>query len=352
MTGTEEDVERKDHVEGQQKRCYQLQAVLKDQKAGRVLSASYCDVETVPSCNNLLAVVSERMLTIYDDFHMGEYVAVVAQYVHPEEDLSRIQACTWIPGSRHSELHSKSPRLALLLSDGRVAVVSIIDSKVTHVIETGLSQCGANPCLLAPPSWDHCSGGERLIVFDSSAGNVYVVDGTPGHKGVLGVCDSARAVAMSKRGDAVLVAKDEGILRLDMDGREYQDGMQKLPTSSSSSSSSMIRGIVPVDERRCILKLHSSFELWDMETCSRLSSWSIAHKGDQSTRPFSANKELAVIGTDEGDAHIFYIEQGKEMSVVSVVRVNSEVEAVALSDDGTHIVLAAGNGFLFRYSYR
>lgn len=329
-----------ENVEGHGKK-FQLKAVLKDQKGGEVLFAEYCRVDTEPVCDNLLAVVSERMLTIYDDFHMGDHVAVVAQYVHPEEDMGHIQACAWIPGSLDSEMHRKSPRIALLLSDGRIAVLSIVESKVTRIVETGIVH--GSPCLLAPATWDHCGGREHVVLFDSSAGTVYFVD-IASDACVMHVSDSASAVAVAPRGDAVLVAQQSDILRVDLQGQEPSRENVNIVSTST------IQGILPVDEDTYILRLQSSFQLWDIRAGSCVSEWKVG-KGDQSTLPCSSNQECTVVGTDDGDAHIISLEDGKEMSVVSVVRVNSGVEAVALSKNGAHIVLAAGNGFLFRYLY-
>ena len=46
---------------------------------------------------------------------------------------------------------------------------------------------------------------------------------------------------------------------------------------------------------------------------------------------------------------MYTLEDGVEMCVVSVVRVTSEIEAAAISPNSKHLVLAAGNGFLFRF---
>lgn len=319
---------------------FQLKAVLKDQKGGEVISASYCGIASEPLCDNLLAVVSERMLTIYDDFHMGDHVAVVAQYVHPEEDMRHIQACAWIPGSLSSEMHRTSPRIALLLSDGTLSVVDIVESKVTHVVETGLAY-GA-PCLYAPCTWDHCGGSEHVVLFDPAVGDVCVVDIVT--KKVTVVSSSASAIAVSQEGDAVVVARDGGILRVGL------DGLESSTQDEHKISTSMIRGIVPVGNHRYIVRLQGSFQMWDISASTCVSEWKVG-KGDQSALPFGANTEIAVVGTDDGDAHIFSLETGKEISVVSVVRVNAGVDAVALSKNGAHIVLAAANGFLFRYLY-
>lgn len=46
---------------------------------------------------------------------------------------------------------------------------------------------------------------------------------------------------------------------------------------------------------------------------------------------------------------MFTLEDGAEMCALSVVRVTSEIEAAAISSNSRHLVLAAGNGFLFRF---
>jgi hypothetical protein len=106
-----------------------------------------------------------------------------------------------------------------------------------------------------------------------------------------------------------------------------------------------------------VVVTESCFQVWkDVSTTIAAdggpamgSPWALKGYKDQSCRPFACNGSVAILGTDDGDGHIFNVETGEEESILSVVRVVSEIEAAAVSADGSHIVLAAGNGFLFRF---
>ena len=85
---------------------YKLRSVVKDQRVQPALHAAYCNIKTAVPCANLLLVLTNSTLTIYDDFHMGDHVAIVAQYVHEDaegEEKTSLVSAAWIPGALDSE---------------------------------------------------------------------------------------------------------------------------------------------------------------------------------------------------------------------------------------------------------
>ena len=352
-------------------REYQLKAVVKDTQAGSAIDASYCGCKTDPMCDNLLAVLTEKMLTVYDDFHMGDHVSVVAQYLHPTvtgtTPQSRLVAMTWLPGSMDSEMHRYSPRIGLVMSDGSVAVVSIVDSMITSVIQTTMSVVAIE----APSSWDGC-GGEYVALLHED-GTISLWDIASGVCVVSSVGSEKVAMAFSEGVEFLLVSSRHGMVeKVDVPTmvrmHTQENGMSSVQETTVSlvESVSLDDGVVkkmlrlPNNNSNSdvfVVVKESCFQLWkEVSTSSSngdgpevVSSWALKGYKDQSSRPFDCNGNIAILGTDDGDGHIFNVETGDEESAISVVRVVSEIEAAAVSADGSHIVLAAGNGFLFRF---
>ena len=54
-------------------------------------------------------------------------------------------------------------------------------------------------------------------------------------------------------------------------------------------------------------------------------------------------------GDESGDGCLLDAATGREVARVSIVRVNAPVNACGISEDGSHLILTAGNGFLFRF---
>jgi hypothetical protein len=346
-------------------RGYQLKAVVKDTQAGSAIDASYCRCRTDPVCDNLLAVLTEKMLTVYDDFHMGDHVCVVAQYVHPTgtddaSPQSRLVAMTWLPGAMDSEMHRYSPRVALVMSDGSVAVVSIVDSMITSVIQTNASVVAIE----APSSWDGCVG-EYVALLDED-GIVSLWDIASGVCVVSSVGSEKVSMAFSEGGEFLLVANRHGgvVEKVDistmvrMQENEMGRSVQEIALDHGGAVKKMVR--LPNKNNNSnafVVVTESCFQVWkDVSTTIAAdggpamgSPWALKGYKDQSCRPFACNGSVAILGTDDGDGHIFNVETGEEESILSVVRVVSEIEAAAVSADGSHIVLAAGNGFLFRF---
>jgi hypothetical protein len=330
--------------DGQDAKMYTLKAVVKDTRVQPALHAAYCHVKTSCPCSNLLLVLTSNTLTIYDDFHMGEHVAIVAQYVHEdEEEKSTMVSAAWIPGAVDSEVHSGSPRILLALSNGNLAVVDIVESKVTQMFNMGGAFDASGYVLLAAPeAW--VDGKEHVCVLGGNA--VASVWNVAKEEKVASIEKAVSAVAYV---DGTLVAAyglsaGGGVGMHDVDGKEL-DGSHQFDVLDGKEIDSILR----IDEGTCLLRDEREFRLWDMKEGAVTSTFKVKGKRDQSEVAFDANGSIAVLGTDDGDGHVFDVHSGEEICDISVVRVSSEVEAVAVSGDGRHIILAAGSGFLFRF---
>ena len=58
---------------------------------------------------------------------------------------------------------------------------------------------------------------------------------------------------------------------------------------------------------------------------------------------------LFMQGDESGDGYLLDPATGRELARVSIVRVNAPINACGISEDGSHLILTAGNGFLFRF---
>jgi hypothetical protein len=320
---------------------YQLKAVVKDQRTQPVLSAAYCTIRTAPDCSNLLMVLTSNSLTVYDDFHMGDHVAVVAQYVHEDaEEETTLVSAAWMPGSLESELHKNSPRILLALSNGSLAVVDIIESRITQLFKLdgsvgdSFAHASGRVLVAAPEVW--ADGKEYVCVLVGD--QIATVWDLKKEEEIFAIPKSVSAVAYV--GGKLLAARvGGGVDWYDMGGKE----------SGSLCEGQDINSILSVQGKNCVLRSPKGFHLWDTEADALVSSWKLKDRRSQTEVTFAANAGIAVLGTGEGDGVVFDVESGDEICGLSIVRVSSEVEAVAVSGDGRHVILAAGSGFLFRF---
>ena len=324
---------------------YKLRAVVKDPRMEPALHAAYCHVKTSIPCSNLLLVLTKSTLTIYDDFHMGDHVAIVAQYVHEVEEgeeKTTLVSATWIPGAVDSEKNAGSARILLALSNGSLAVVDIIESRITQMFD-GAFDASGYVLLAAPEAW--VDGKEHVCVLGgdevASVWNVAREE----RVGAIEKAVSAMAYAKGTLLVAYTASAGGGIGRHDADGKLLVD---KEMDGCAILDGEEIDSILPVEEGVCVLRGEREFRVWDMREGVIKSAFRLKETRDQSEVAFDANGTVAVLGTGDGDGYVFDVQSGEEIGQVSVVRVSSEVEAVAVSGDGRHIVLAA-SGFLFRF---
>lgn len=324
---------------------YKLRSVVKDQRVQPALHAAYCHINTAVPCGNLLLVLTESTLTIYDDFHKGDHVAIVAQYVHEDEvgeEKTSLVSAAWMPGALDSEKNAGSARILLALSNGSLAVVDIIESKITQMFD-GAFDASGYVLMSAPSEW--VDGKEHVCVLGGDA-----------KASVWNVAKEARVASIDKAVSAVayvdgmLVAAygasaGGGVGVHDVDGNESAVGLTGVFAVLGGDE---IDSILPVGENMCVLRSEREFRLWNMANGTVKSTFRLKETRDQSEVAFDANGTVAVLGTEDGDGHVFDVQTGEKMGQISVVRVSSEVEAVAVSRDGRHVILAAA-GFLFRF---
>lgn len=217
---------------------FQLKAVVKDAgQVGSVVSVSYCRCETSPACDNLVAVLARNHLTVYDDFHWGDHVAIVAQYV---DEGATLVSMAWIPGDSGSERHRWSPRIALAKSDGRIEIVSIVDSKVVSRMEIGEDVAE----IAAPWTWG--SSGQELLAVRSTQGRVMVWDIS--RKECVGsVCEDASAVACASDGNALYVARQDGSVQMhDTTSLPLKEGSRVLGCGGDDIVRNIVRTVMRV----------------------------------------------------------------------------------------------------------
>lgn len=287
---------------------FQLKAVVKDGgQVGPVLSVSYCRCETSPSCDNLVAVLASNHLTVYDDFHWGDHVAIVAQYV---DEGATMVCMAWIPGDSVSERHRRSPRIAVAKSDGTVEIVSIIDSKVVSRMEIGEDVAE----IAAPGTWG--SHGLELLAVRSAQGRVVLWD-VRRNECVGRVCEDASAVACASDGNSLFVARQDGSVQ--MYSMPFKDSYQVLGCSGDDIVKKIVRvhmcvccvvcdvsqGLgwsvqIPVqstanNNTSLVLSRGKCFQLWNLESESYTSEWMLKGYKDQTERPCGVNDTHAIL---------------------------------------------------------
>lgn len=246
----ENDCEQNNSTKEEEVGGFQLKAVVKDGgQVGPVLSVSYCHCETSPACDNLVAVLACNHLTVYDDFHWGDHVAIVAQYV---DEGATMVCMAWIPGDLASERHRMSPRIAVAKSDGSVEIVSIIDSKVVSRMEIGEDVAE----IAAPGTWG--TNGQELLAVRSTQGRVVLWDGSR-NECVGRVCEDASAVAWARDGDALFVARQDGSVH--MYSMPLKESYQVLGCSGDEIVKKLVRVLV------CMVLLWSCFT-WNGMVCA------------------------------------------------------------------------------------
>lgn len=324
---------------------YKLRSVVKDQRVQPALHAAYCHIDTAVPCGNLLLVLTKSTLTVYDDFHKGDHVAIVAQYVHEDEEgeeKTSLVSAAWMPGALDSEKNAGSARILLALSNGSLAVVDIIESKITQMFD-GAFDASGYVLLATPDAW--VDGKEHVCVLGGDA-----------QASVWNVAKEARVASIDKPVSAVAYVDSTLVTAYsgsaggsvgvhDVDGKELAGG---LGGGCAVLDGEEIDSILPVGDNMCVLRSEREFRLWDMKQGTVKSTFKLKEMRDQSEVAFDANGTVAVLGTDDGDGHVFDVQSGEKTGQISVLRVSSEVEAVAVSRDGRHVVLAAA-GFLFRF---
>ncbi|CAL8464853.1 g4388 [Coccomyxa elongata] len=370
--------ERKAEAEPLGEQAYNLRA-LQHLKLKTVVKESHCspahdlnfNLED-RQCSNLFATVGGNQATVYDDMHMGDYIAVVLNYVNTQTDHTKggdLISCAWLNAGGCSDHPHGDAYLAVAGSCGDICIISIVEAKVVFLLKghsaavIDLVSCSARPGLLASLSKD---GNVRVwdvptetcmasFAADATAlafhpeGNLLV---TGGRKGVLYTCHLPESCAgtMEFFGNSVAKKQKTGmqdsrrqVLEMDGEARHFEaiDCMRILPGNRLATKSGDGRMIV-----------------WDLAAKKQISCWKVpscnSKGGYKEVCKFGSTSQGDYIcaGNSIGDVRVYDVSSGRQVALVSPIKISAPVRACGLSEDCRHLVAVLGNGYIFRYEYR
>ena len=182
--------------------------MLKENHGCPVVSLEYYKSIQRPEYSNLLASVGGHQLNVYDDRHMGEHLAVVAQYCHVDgDDNVRLTCSSWLTGPVNNVGHV-DPRIAVGSVRGEVVVVSLVESKVEGIIPAGETEIvGLSAALSATGELT-----SDILAVLTKDGCLRLWNTVTKEPVVDVIAEDATAVYMSAHGDALLVGTRQGSL--------------------------------------------------------------------------------------------------------------------------------------------
>lgn len=369
---------RKDDVEQAGGHAAHRQLALKHLKLKTVIKESHCSPVnhlafnyTDAGMQNLFATVGKDQATIYDDLHMGEFIAVVVNFTNQKTehaDGGELHVCTWLH-ARHVTQHPHGDALlAVAGADHNISIISIVEAQVIGLLKGHTKDV---------VDLSACPGKPRLLVSLSKDGNVRVWD-TAQELCTTSYSTDASCVAVSADGSFFVTGSKKGALHSyripDQHEHPMSSSNSKSQVSPSSnreqlnmecSSSNSGRHTETIDcmrfltpERLATKSVDGRMCIWDMAARRQLSTWKVPScsvGGGWSSRcQFGATPDGAYIcvGNTTGDVYVYDSSDGKRMSHVAPIKVSAPVRACGLSPDCRHLLAVIGNGFIFRFEYR
>ncbi|DBA70304.1 TPA: hypothetical protein ACH3X2_011731 [Trebouxia sp. C0005] len=155
---------RKDDVEQAGGHAAHRQLALKHLKLKTVIKESHCSPVhhlvfnyTDEGMQNLFATVGHEQATVYDDLHMGDFIAVVVKFTNQKTEYAdggELHTCTWL-GGQHSTPHPHGDALlAVAGADHNISVISIVEARVIALLQghtrdvVDMSACANKPGLV------------------------------------------------------------------------------------------------------------------------------------------------------------------------------------------------------------
>ncbi|DBA88802.1 TPA: hypothetical protein ACH3X1_004216 [Trebouxia sp. C0004] len=161
---------RKDDVEQAGGHAAHRQLALKHLKLKTVIKESHCSPVhqlafnyTDEGMQNLFATVGNEQATVYDDLHMGDFIAVVVNFANQKTehaDGGELHTCTWLSGQHDTPHPHGDALLAVAGADHNISVISIVEARVIGLLKghtkdvVDLSACSSKPGLLVSLSKD------------------------------------------------------------------------------------------------------------------------------------------------------------------------------------------------------
>ncbi|KAL3149455.1 hypothetical protein ABBQ32_002243 [Trebouxia sp. C0010 RCD-2024] len=113
-----------------------LKTVIKESHASPVhhLIFNY----TKKSMQNLFATVGKDQATVYDDLHMGDFIAVVVNFTNQKTEQTMggdLHACTWMNASQVTRHPHGDALLAVAGADHSISLISIVEARVVSLFK-------------------------------------------------------------------------------------------------------------------------------------------------------------------------------------------------------------------------
>lgn len=106
---------------------------------------------TCPQQQALFATVGGNLATVYDNCHMGDYLAVVVQFENkatPHARGGNLSVCEWIKCPHTVEHSQGDAMLAVAGEDPTISIISIVETAVIAQLQVGLTHPRAIPMWL------------------------------------------------------------------------------------------------------------------------------------------------------------------------------------------------------------
>ncbi|DBB08847.1 hypothetical protein WJX82_004976 [Trebouxia sp. C0006] len=372
---------RKDDVEQAGGHAAHRQLALKHLKLKTVIKESHCSPVhhlvfnyTDEGMQNLFATVGKEQATIYDDLHMGDFIAVVVNFTNQKTEYAdggELHTCTWLSG-QHSTPHPHGDALlAVAGADHNISLISCVEARVIALLQGHIKDV---------VDLSACSSKPGLLVSLSKDGNARVWDVTQ-ELCISSYNTDASCLAVSPDGAFFVTGSKKGALHSYQIAAPQQQQQQLVPSSRdtnlqttlgsverkqlSMECSSSGRHTETIDcmqflsqNRLATKSVDGRMCVWDLAARKQLSSWKVPScnvgGGWASRCRFGCTPDGAYIcvGNTTGDVYVYDTSDGKRMTHVAPIKVSAPVRACGLSPDCRHLLAVIGNGFIFRFEYR
>ena len=121
----------------------EVKTVIKENHERAIEEIKYNFTKTFSKCSNLFASVGSDALTVYDDNHFGDHVALVCQFKNAENVDAKtkggpLYCLSWVDAKNNSEHHEQGDALiAVAGEDMVVSIISVSESAVVQILRGG-----------------------------------------------------------------------------------------------------------------------------------------------------------------------------------------------------------------------
>ncbi|KAG2499903.1 hypothetical protein HYH03_002191 [Edaphochlamys debaryana] len=358
----------------------ELRTVLKESHCSPVFDLVFNTLS--PEHANLFATVGKDQATVYDDEHMGDHLSTVVHYVNNPDEHHKggdLTCCGWVQAEGVNSHELGDAWLAVSGPEGAIQVISVVEAQVTQLL-TGhtcevveLRGCLGVPGLLASLAVD---GGLRL--WDAATGSCVAElttdavsaelhpDGSclyTGHRGGR-ICRWALDLVRPSPSASASPSEQP---RLELRGAPPTPEPLAIPgdpfsgAASSSSFASAVDCIRCMPAGRMVAKCSDGrMAIWDAAAGQPVASLRVpgthpaaVARGEGARCRISVTRDGSTVsvGNYSGDLYVYDAVAGTRVAHHAPYKVGGPARAVALSEDGRHLLAIRGNGYILRYEY-